>query len=118
MTRQGAIRIAALIGSVLLAGCTTQFEKHMSEGQAYQRQGEFAEALRSYESAFETAADGWEMASALNAMSDAYFATDRPGEGFEALNRSSELINYCTQYRSATRQNLCILPDDLNPRLE
>jgi tetratricopeptide (TPR) repeat protein len=118
MTRQAAIWIAALIGSLLLAGCTTRFEKLMSEGQAYQRQGQLNAAIRSYEGAIETAADGWEMASALNGLSDVYFAVDRPGDGFEALNRSSKLINYCINYRTSTRQNLCVIPDALNPLSE
>jgi hypothetical protein len=118
MTGRQGIWIAALVGSLLLAGCSTRYEKLMSEGEAHKRQGLLDAAIRSYEGALETAADGWEMASALTGLSDAYFAIDRPGEGFKALNRSSELINYCTKYRSATRQNFCVIPDDLNPRLE
>ena len=118
MPRQPAIWIATLIGSLILTGCTTRYEKLMSEGEAYQRQGQLDAAIRSYEGALETAADGWEMASALNGLSDVYFAVDRPGDGFEALNRSSELINYCTDYRSATRQKFCVIPDALNPRPE
>lgn len=85
----------------------------MAAGDAQQRRGELDSAIGTYEVAVDSAADGWEMASALNGLSDAYFALDRPLEGFRALQHSNNLIGFCTQYRSQTRSPYCPIPENM-----